>query len=102
MFLSLTIALLSLALSLSPSHAGLQLHPRCDGDSAQHWSGYFVYPLFYLRTRTAFRVSLIYATTTINLCEYYNESAAPSRPWQDDRIRLQEDNSRGRLCHHLG
>lgn len=35
---------------LSVSHAGLQLHPGCHGDSAQHWSGYFVYPLFYLKT----------------------------------------------------
>lgn len=34
---------------LSLSHAGLQLRPSCHGDSAQHWSGYFVHPLFYLR-----------------------------------------------------
>lgn len=34
----------------SVSHAGLQLHPGRHGDSAQHWSGYFVYTLFYLKT----------------------------------------------------
>lgn len=43
---------LSLFLSLPLSHAGLQLDPCCHGDSAQHWSGYFVYPLFYLGTAT--------------------------------------------------
>lgn len=36
--------------SLSLSHAGLQLYPGRHGDPAQHWSGYFVYPLFYLKT----------------------------------------------------
>lgn len=44
--LLLTLSLFSLFLS----HAGIQLHPGCHGDSAQHWSGYFVYPLFYLKT----------------------------------------------------
>uniref|UniRef100_UPI0037E77564 junctophilin-3 isoform X2 n=1 Tax=Semicossyphus pulcher TaxID=241346 RepID=UPI0037E77564 len=27
-----------------------QLYPGCHGDSAQHWSGYFIYSLFYLKT----------------------------------------------------
>lgn len=40
----------SLLFFLSFSHAGLQLHPGCHGDSAQHCSGYFVYTLFYLKT----------------------------------------------------
>ncbi len=46
----LIIDTLPFSLFLSLSHAGLQLYPGCHGDSAQHWSGYFVYPLFYLKT----------------------------------------------------
>lgn len=90
----------TLPFSLSLSHAGLQLDPRCHGNSAQHWSGYFVYPLFYLRTAPL--SESIYATTIINSCEYYNESAASSGPWQKTYNWLKEDDDQRGLCHHLG
>lgn len=37
-------------IDLSLPYVGLQHDPCCHGDSAQHWSGYFIRPLFYLRT----------------------------------------------------
>lgn len=44
-----SLILLLLTLPFSLPYVGLQHDPCCHGDSAQHWSGYFVRPLFYLR-----------------------------------------------------
>lgn len=58
----------------SLSHAGPQLHPGRHGDPAQHWSGCFVYPLFYLKS---FQSQPTYARETISSYESYSGSAGP-------------------------
>ena len=61
---------------LSP-HVGLQHDPCCHGDSAQHWNGYFVRPLFYLRMASTVSRPVTQVQIYWSVCK---ESAARGRP----------------------